>query len=485
MLFSSVVFLFYFFPVVFCVYYLLSFSRQLQNVWLLLASLFFYAWGEPINVLLMVFSIILNWAMGFIISKEKVKKSSGSKSHEKAYMIFATVVNLGILFLFKYLNFIIRNIYESVEGEVLFQLQIVLPVGISFFTFQALSYVFDVYYEKTVAEKNPFFVGLYIAFFPQLIAGPIVRYNSIAKQILKRKSSFENISQGAARFTVGMCKKVLLANNFAIVVDTIFAYASYGRDVYNVPVLLAWIGAIAYTLQIYFDFSGYSDMAIGLGLMFGFKFDENFNYPYVAVSMKEFWQRWHISLTTWFREYLYIPLGGNRVKNQDHVIRNLFIVWFITGIWHGAEWTFVFWGLWHFSFQIAERFFGYAKDNKHKFLMWIYTMFVVVIGWTMFRAENLYLAGQYFKYMFGLNNNTFSNRLVAFLLKDYGIYFILGIVFSTPIANNINLMIKNQQIGKIAVVINILYPVVILFGAVICVTYLVSGGYNPFIYFNF
>ncbi|MEG1848550.1 MAG: MBOAT family protein [Lachnospiraceae bacterium] len=480
MLFSSTIFLFLFLPIVFGVYYVLAFSRLAQNIWLMLVSILFYAWGEPINILLMLAVVLLNWTAGWLIEKNNNRLKT-----RRFIMISSCVINLTILFIFKYLGFFVNVVNEGAGHPLLPEVVLALPIGISFFTFQAMSYVLDVYKHSTKAEKNPFYVGLYIAFFPQLIAGPIVRYASIAEQLHTRKSNINKISMGACRFVVGLGKKILLANNFAILADTIFNYSAMGQEMYNVPIMLAWLGAIAYTLQIYFDFSGYSDMAIGLGLMFGFKFDENFNYPYAATSLLDFWRKWHISLTSWFREYVYFPLGGSRVKNKDIMIRNLFIVWLLTGIWHGANWTFLFWGLWHFCFQLAERFFGYGKDNKHPILMHAYTMLVVTLGWVMFRAQDLYQAGRYFLNMFGLSNNGFFSKQALFLMKEYGVFLILGIVFCAPVARRINEWLVKSKQGIVNRIITTAYPFAIVALFYICVSYLARGGYNPFIYFNF
>ena len=480
MLFSSIVFLFYFLPVVMLVYYVLSVSRLAQNIWLFIASIFFYAWGEPIYVLIMIFSILLNSLFGFLI-----EKSHEDKKKAKIILAVAWCINIGILFVFKYLNFLVKNINDGFGRELLHTTAISLPLGISFFTFQALSYVIDVYSGKTKVEKNPFYVGLYISFFPQLIAGPIIQYNNIAGQIRNRNSSFQKFSVGACRFVTGLGKKMLLANNFAIIADNIFNWSSIGQQSYEVPAMLAWLGAIAYTLQIFFDFSAYSDMAIGLGLMFGFKFEENFNYPYISKSMTEFWRRWHISLSTWFKEYVYFPLGGSRVESKDKMVRNLFIVWLLTGIWHGANWTFIFWGMWNFIFILAERFLHYHENNRHKILMNIYTMIVVTFGWVTFKASDLYQAGRYYLNMFGLNNNGFYSDLALVFLKENALWFGLGVLLCTPIARKINLLLAGRKMSGIGNVYSIAYPIAITGLFIICVVYLARGTYNPFIYFNF
>lgn len=480
MLFSSIIFLLYFFPLVFAGYYILSFSRLAQNIWLFIASILFYAWGEPVCVLLMLASIMVNWAAGWLVEKYDHKKNV-----KKWILIGACVLNIGALVVFKYTDFLVGNVNMIAGGNILQKPGIRLPIGISFYTFQALSYVIDVYRKDTKAEKNPFYVGLYIAFFPQLVAGPIVRYNLVAEQIRTRKSTYRKVAVGACRFVTGLGKKILLANNFAILADQIFNWSEMGAEHFHVPIAMAWMGMIAYTLQIYFDFSGYSDMAIGLGLMFGFKFEENFNYPYSAVSMQDFWKRWHISLTNWFREYIYFPLGGSRVENKDKMIRNMLIVWLLTGMWHGAEWTFLFWGIWHFLFQLAERFFGYTKNNRHKILMRIYTMLVVMFGWVLFRAKDLYQANLYFKNLFGLSGNGLWDTMTGFILRDYGIFLILGVIFSMPVAKWCNQKLIDGKWGGFGKCMNVLYPLGMAGLFYLCLTYLVRGGYNPFIYFNF
>lgn len=472
MLFSSVVFLFYFFPIVFLLYYVLSFSRTMQNILLLISSIIFYAWGEPVYVVLMLASIVFNSIMGWL-----VEKSAGS--YKKIFLWCTVIGNLVVLFVFKYLNFVLQTIGLANVG-----FDLPLPIGISFFTFQALSYVVDVYMGKTKSD-NVFNVGLYISFFPQLIAGPIVQYSSVADQIRNRKSSFDKIAVGICRFTTGLGKKVLLSNCFAAIADNVFQWSAIGVDKEVVPAMLAWLGSLSYSLQIYFDFSAYSDMAIGLALCFGFKFGENFNYPYIATSISDFWKRWHISLTSWFREYVYFPLGGNRVANQDYMVRNIFIVWLLTGIWHGANWTFIFWGLFYFVFQLAERFFEFPKKMKSKFFKHLYTLLVVNAAWVVFRANDLYQAGRFFMNMLCLNNNGFFSDTAVMLIRENWVFLVLGIIFSTPIARNMNEMIYEKPDSCINKIYTIVYPVVMLGILVVSVSYLASGTYNPFIYFNF
>lgn len=474
MLFSSIVFLFYFLPVVLLLYYVLSFSRMLQNILLLFASLLFYAWGEPVYVFLMIGSILFNSAMGYLVAKIH------RRSIKNAVLFITVVINICVLFVFKYLGFVLKS-FGMPQAE---RFTFALPIGISFFTFQALSYVVDVYWGSTKPE-NPFYVGLYISFFPQLIAGPIIQYSTVADQIRNRRSSFDKTALGICRFTTGLGKKVLLSNCFAAIADNVFGWSVIGTDKTIVPASLAWLGSIAYSLQIYFDFSAYSDMAIGLALCFGFKFGENFNYPYIADSVSDFWKRWHISLTDWFREYIYFPLGGSRVRNQDYMVRNMFVVWLCTGIWHGANWTFIFWGLYYFVFQLAERFFEYPQKMKSKVLRHVYTLLVVNAGWVVFRADDLYQAGRFFLNMLGMNNNGFFSETAVMLLRENWVFLLMGVVFSTPIARNMNELLYHKPDSLVNKLYTLLYPAVMLLLLLVSVSYLASGTYNPFIYFNF
>lgn len=472
MLFSSLIFLFYFLPITLVLYYLFRFNRTIQNMILLAVSLFFYAWGEPKFVVIMIVSIIMNYIFGLLVDRYRE-----SKIKVKVFLVLMCVYNIGVLFIFKYLAFALRNISELINTELTIP-SIVLPIGISFFTFQGMSYVIDVYRRHGEVQKNPFYVGLYIAFFPQLIAGPIVRYESVAEQILNRKETWNKFSIGTCRFITGLGKKVLISNNMAIVADYIYTMNSQGE----IAASLAWLGSIAYTLQIFFDFSAYSDMAIGLGLMFGFKFEENFNYPYISKSISEFWRRWHISLGMWFKSYIYFPLGGSRVANKDIMIRNMFIVWLFTGIWHGAEWTFVIWGILNFVFLIIERFIMFEKIENHNFIKHIYALLVVNFGWVLFRSPNLKEAYNYFKAMFGGNGAIWSDYTYMFL-KEYWVFFIFAFIFSVPIAKKINKFVVEQ--AKYSMIFNVFYPISAILLFFISVTYLVTGSYNPFIYFNF
>lgn len=472
MLFSSPVFIYLFLPIVLILYYLVfKKSRKCQNVLLLIFSLFFYAWGEPKFVLVMVASIFINWFLGVLIHKHRAKPLL-----TKTLVAISVVINLSLLFVFKYLNFTI-NIFNNLFSLGFNIPKIVLPIGISFFTFQAMSYVFDVYRQKAGVQKDILCVGLYISFFPQLIAGPIVRYETVADEIHNRKETVDDFFNGFARFITGLAKKVLVANYFALLADAAFADAA-NRE--TLSICFSWMGAIAYTLQIFFDFSGYSDMAIGLGKMFGFHFLENFNYPYISTSVSEFWRRWHMSLGTWFRDYVYFPLGGSRVK-RPRMIFNLFIVWFLTGLWHGANFTFILWGLMYFVLIAFEKLSGFDKKNNKALipLKWIYTMLFVVLGWVLFRANSISDAFYYIKSMFGFSGNIFIDSAFTDSFKQSEIMLALAAIFSTPLIKNIeNRLSKNTTFDILRA-----FFLVALF--VLSLANLVSSTYNPFIYFNF
>lgn len=472
MLFSSTIFLYLFLPIVlFFNFIVFRKSRLLQNIFLLFASLFFYAWGEPKFVLVMMASIVVNWFFGLIISKKR-----DNKTISKLIIALDVVFNLSLLFVFKYLTFA-GNVFNDITGMNLSIPSIALPIGISFFTFQAMSYVIDVYRQKGEVQTNILYVGLYISFFPQLIAGPIVRYETIAYEIKNRKEAVDDFFNGFARFVVGLSKKVLLANSFAILADQAFDSAKNGD---SISVMFSWLGAIAYTLQIFFDFSGYSDMAIGLGRMFGFHFLENFDYPYISTSITEFWRRWHISLGTWFRDYLYFPLGGSHCSKARNIF-NLFVVWTLTGIWHGANFTFLAWGLMYFVLLVIEKLTGIHK-KKGKVISvfkWFYTILFVVLGWVLFRASSISNAFVYLKSMFGLNGNVFSDGMFTGWFMQNLILLIIGIILCTPVFKILNNKTRNNNIIGF-----------VKSGALIClfvlsIASLVSSSYNPFIYFNF
>ncbi|MCQ2524121.1 MAG: MBOAT family protein [Lachnospiraceae bacterium] len=461
MVFSSEVFLFVFLPIVLIIYYNPIFKkRTFKNVFLLLASLAFYAWGEPIFVFLMIFSIIVTWGLGLLIEKEK----------GKWVVVVGTIYHVLVLFTFKYLTFLTSQLGLLLNRDFSF-IRISLPIGISFFTFQLMSYLFDVYYKKARTQHNPLYVGLYVALFPQLIAGPIVRYESIAYEIENRVETKDDVASGMKRFIYGLAKKVLIANYMAALSDVVFNFD--GRQ----SVMAAWLGAIAYTLQIYFDFSGYSDMAIGLGRMFGFKFDENFNYPYIASNVTDFWRRWHISLSSWFRDYVYIPMGGNRVKKSRELL-NLFVVWLLTGIWHGANWTFIAWGLLYFVFLVIERTTGLNKV-KNAFTH-IYTLLVVIMCWVVFRCDSITQAVRFIGTMVGIKATAFIDSGFTMYIKGSWFILLLAIFGATPLFKKFISWLQKK--GLAGTLLEGIYVVAIFF---ISILKIVSSSYNPFIYFNF
>lgn len=463
MLFSSMTFVFMFLPLV-CALYLLS-KKELHNPILLVASILFYAWGEPKFLAIMLITIILNY-YGAIIVEKSVNK--------KIPLIITIISNLGFLIYFKYFNFILDNLNALLHSNI-DPLNIIMPIGISFYTFQALSYVIDVYRGECKAQKDIYKLALFICLFPQLIAGPIVKYHDIADQIDDREVNFDKVTLGVKRFIIGLAKKMLIANTMGVIADKIFT-----QPADSFTPLTAWIGALSYTMQLYYDFSGYSDMAIGLGLIFGFTFMENFNYPYISKSITEFWRRWHISLSTWFKQYVYIPLGGNR-KGNNRTYINLFIVFLLTGIWHGASWNFVFWGIWNGFFIILEKATGWCNETGNRFvniLKHIYTIFVFVIGWVMFRSEDMTYALTYIKNMFGL----IDVHDVTYNMIYYGDYieifiFITAILCAMPFFKN--MIYKEKKCIKFAVNIWLL----LLF--IISAASIANSTYNPFIYFRF
>ena len=472
MLFASTTFVFLFLPAVLIIYHgLLRKSLPLKNLFLTIVSLLFYAWGEPKFVLVMLLSIAANWFFGLLVAKFMETKKNVAKLAVGASVVF----NLLTLFIFKYLSFSV-SVVSEIFGLSLNMAKIALPIGISFFTFQAMSYVIDVYRRHGTYQKNIMNVGLYVACFPQLIAGPIVRYETVAYEIENRKETADDFFDGFARFVVGMAKKVLIANNLALCADNAFGAVS------ELTVAASWLGAICYAFQIFFDFCGYSDMAIGLGKMFGFHYLENFDYPYISRSITEFWRRWHISLGTWFRDYVYIPLGGNRVS-KSRMIFNLFVVWLLTGIWHGANWTFVIWGLMYFVLLLVEKLTGLYKYGGGKLgsiLKWGYTMFFVLMGWVLFRADSLAQAWLYIRTMFGFAGRPVADHLFLLELKNVWVFLVAAVVFSVPIAAFVR-----KRIDQTKVMPQILYRVVLVILFIAVLASIVSSAHNPFIYFNF
>ena len=480
MVFSNAVFLFIFLPVVILGYYILR--GRARNYWLLAVSIVFYAWNKPSFTIILLTSIVLNYVGAFIL--EKMKKDANRKM-----ILFLTVAsNLGILFYFKYFNFTIETINKLFNANVQFA-QVILPIGISFFTFQGLSYVVDVYRKEVPAQKNIFKLGMYISMFPQLVAGPIVRYVDVAAEIDDRKVTIEDFSYGIQRFIIGLFKKIIIADTMAVI-----ANAMFDRDPILNSVSMAWLGIIAYSLQIFFDFAGYSDMAIGLGRMFGFHFLENFNYPYISKSITEFWRRWHISLSSFFKDYVYIPLGGNRKR----VYLNVAIVFLLTGIWHGAAYTFIAWGIWHGFFNLLEKFIrSFSKKKKEEtkeksisikcivvsFLQHTYTLAVVLVGWVMFRASGLKNAIKYVLSLVGLYNPEVSVYNVRLYLDKWTFpIMLLGILMATPLLKKLYDLLKSKIHENIFIPIKY---IVLLMALMLCVLQVASNTYSAFIYFQF
>ncbi len=466
MVFSSLVFLWKFLPILIIGYYVVN--DKYKNILLLLGSLFFYAWGEPVYILLMLFSIIINWKIGLLI--ERFEK------HRILLLIIDILINLGLLGYFKYFNFFVR-IINAIGNLNIRVKEIALPIGISFFTFQILSYIIDLYRREYQAQKSIINLALYISFFPQLIAGPIVKYKDVNEQLAHRVNTVEKTAEGIRRFCYGLGKKVILANVLAKYVDKI-----YGLNPSEITGMLAWSAAILYTLQIYYDFSGYSDMAIGLGKIFGFDFQENFSYPYLSLSIQEFWKRWHISLGTWFREYLYIPLGGNR-KGKARTYINLTIVFFVTGLWHGASLNFVLWGLYHGFFLIIERMGLKRLLEKYHVIAHIYALLIVVFGWVLFRAETLVQAGIMVKRML-LPWRYVSTDIVLFPFFDGGKKIMVICMIALCGCGVFQVLMSKLKIADkyINSVPELIFCTFVLF---ICLTMLASSTYNPFIYFRF
>jgi len=491
MVFSSMVFIFVFLPAVILLYYVFPW-RTWRNTLLCVSSLVFYAWGEPVYVLLMLFSVLMNYVAGLSINKVDVKAASTKKKwvkrkkgkkHEKrskkstAVLVIAILLNLAALLFFKYTNFFISNLNEAFSLGIK-SMNLPLPIGISFYTFQALSYIIDVYRRKVEPQKNPVYLAMYIAFFPQLIAGPIVRYTDVANDIRNRKETLEGFSKGLMQFFTGLAAKVILANNLAVFVDGVFG------DYADASPLILWLASVSYMLQIFFDFAGYSLMAIGLGRMFGFTFPNNFNKPYAASSVTDFWRRWHITLSSWFRDYVYIPLGGNRCRTSRHVF-NIIVTWLLTGLWHGAEWNFILWGLYYALFLLLEKyvFSGLLKNKVATVFYKFVTLLIVLIGWVLFRIENISdlvsVLGKMFSFKCG-NVALYMVEHAATCSKLF--YLIPGIIAAGTLPSAIAAKIRktvpeNLYFALKAVITLVLFAVSVLF--------LIASSYNPFIYFRF
>lgn len=466
MVFSSTIFLCVYLPLVLLGYYICP--KKGRNLFLLIASLVFYAWGEPKYVFLMIFSILVNYIFGRLMDKHRE-----NKKRLKLMLVLSVVIDIGLLSVFKYTDFIITNV-NAIFGANFDLLNIALPIGISFYTFQAMSYTIDVYRNDVRVQKNLIDFGMYITMFPQLIAGPIVRYADVQDQLAERSVTTADFSEGVMRFVVGLGKKVLLANQMGAVWSEIYALGG------DVSALMAWTGAIAYTFQIYFDFSGYSDMAIGLGRMFGFKFPENFRYPYQSVSITDFWRRWHITLSTWFKEYLYIPLGGNRCGLARQAL-NLLIVWSLTGFWHGAGWNFVMWGLYYFVILFIEKLFLLkALDKLPKFFRHVYALLLIIIGWVIFASDDVSVLLPYLGSMFGANGAV--GGMDVYTLFTKAVLIVICCVASTELPKKLFLSATGAMNEKAAFTIKSVMTIALLALSMIL---LIGDSYNPFLYFRF
>ena len=461
MLFSSLTFLLAFLPLVLVLYYVNN-NRVYRNIILLISSLIFYSWGEPRTIIIMIITIIVNYVMAIMIEE--------NEKYRKLLFIVTCIFNIGILFFFKYFNFFVNDVLMLKNVT----LNIILPIGISFYTFQILSYVIDVYKKEVVAQRSIINLGAYVTMFPQLIAGPIVRYQTIAKELTERKEHVDDIAEGLRRFIIGLGKKIIIANQMAIIADKVYL----SIPLHDLNTMFAWIGTIAFALQIYYDFSGYSDMAIGLGKMFGFHFVENFNYPYIATSITDFWRRWHISLSSWFRDYVYIPLGGSRCSKARWML-NIMIVWSLTGLWHGASYNFVLWGLYYGVLLMMEKLFFKKYLDKLKGINYIITMLIVLVGWVFFNSSSVDQIIYMIRNLFGFNGSfsliLLNNQGILYLLP----YMLIAIICMGPWINQLFIKIRNNTIGF---TIYDIYLVVIL---VVCLIFLINNSYNPFIYFRF
>ena len=465
MIFSSLSFIFFFLPLLLIIYFISK--EKYRNYILLLFSLLFYSWGEPKYILLMILSIIINYYSALKIDKKINKRS------KKLLLIISIILNLSILFYFKYIDFFVSNL-NNMFNISLKRIDVILPIGISFYTFQEISYLIDVYKKRIKAQKNIFYLGTYISFFPQLIAGPIVRYKDIEKQLLNRNCTFDKFCNGARRFIIGLGKKVLIANNVSYIVDCIFNSTSLTD--YGIVIIIT--GLVSFTIQLYYDFSGYSDMAIGLSRLFGFELIENFNYPYSATSIRDFWKRWHISLSSWFKDYVYIPLGGSRVSKLKYV-RNIFVVWILTGIWHGASWNYIIWGLYYAILLLLEKKLSKNIKRIPIFIRWLITFILINIGWLIFKIENLNKLKKVIINIITLKKSNILEFLWNnFSITNYLLFLIIGLIFMFPIINNLK-KYKDKYIYCLIrdLVISIIF--------ILSICSLISNNYNPFLYFRF
>lgn len=478
MLFTSPIFLFYFFPVAIIIYYALGFSKKIRNLWLFLISLIFYGWAEPLYVFGLLGLIVFNLVSGIAIEKMKNTES------KRLLLTFFVIFNVGILFVFKYWNFLLSSIAQIFEYEISLNFGLSIPIGISFFVLRAISYLVDVSKGRTKACTNFVDLGLYFGFFPIIIAGPIISFDEMKDQLDTRIHSFRRSAVGLCRFTVGLAKKIILANSFAYIATRIFDLSTIGTTIYVVPALLAWLGAITFLFQIYFDYSAYCDMAIGLGLIFGFKFPENFNYSISAHSVTQFWKKFNITLFAWFDDYLMPFLSRKERTSKDWLIRNTFILWLVIGLWHGANWTFIVWGILNCVLIILEDFLDIENIKVKPIFLRIYTIFSITLGFVIFRCKDLYQAGIYIGNMFGGNYNGFYSDIAIMYIKEYWIIYILGIIFTTSLARKTNAILINRKWGKMTDFYNVAYPAGMILLFIITLAYIVVFDQAEFIFYR-
>ena len=475
MIFTDALFILYFLPVTTAVYYILRFSRRLQNVWLLTASVVFYGLIEPLFVVTLIILILSNYAFGRILEKNKDNES-----------VFRTCIflNIAVFFIMRYLNFAVGSFSDIFNLEIGFGAGIVAPAGMAFFVLRAISYLIDIKYERTGASRSIVELGLYFAFFPVIIAGPLVDFDQMRTQILHREHSRQRVAVGLCRFVTGFAKKLILADSFAVIADNIFGLSTIGIHIYSVPASLAWLGALSFVLQIYYDFSAYCDMAIGIGLIFGFKFPENFDYPINSLTITEFWKKFNITVIRWFDVYVKGSLLRNKDINKDRIIKVMFMMWILIGFWHGANWTFFLWGMFNYALIIIEDFLGAENLPVHSFVMRIYTIFMVTVGFVIYRAMDLYQAGIYFGNMFMRTNNGFFSDIAIMYLREYAVIFAAGVIMCTPISRRINKRLASEGDGRIRNVVNNLYPPVMLLLFMVALAYMFSMGSREFVFYR-
>lgn len=475
MIFTDALFILYFLPVTAAVYYILRFSRRLQNSWLLTASVVFYGLIEPLFVIILIILILSNYAFGRIVEK--------NRDNENVFRAFI-FLNISVFFIMRYLNFAFGSFSDIFSLDIDFVTGIVAPAGMAFFVLRAISYLIDIKHERTGASRSIVELGLYFSFFPVIIAGPLTDFDQMRTQISHREHSRQRVAVGLCRFVTGFAKKVILADSFAVIADNIFGLSTIGIHIYSVPAALAWLGALTFVLQIYYDFSAYCDMAIGMGLIFGFKFPENFDYPINSLTVTEFWKKFNITVIRWFDIYVKDSMLRNKDTNKDRIIKAMFIMWMLIGFWHGANWTFFLWGIFNYALIIIEDFLGVENLPVHSFVMRIYTIFMVTVGFVIYRAMDLYQAGIYFGNMFMRNHNGFFSDLAIMYLREYAAIFAVGVIMCTPISRRINKRLASEGDGRIKNVVNNLYPVVMLLLLVVALAYMFSMGSREFVFYR-